>query len=313
MAKDTNRRYIWLLRTLLESGGLSYNQIRNRWLNSGENYEGKDLPIRTFHQHKNAVQEMFDINITSDPADGYRYKVEGADRVSRDNLTQWLKESAGITTALEECRDIRDRILLEPIAGGAGFLPVIVNAIRKNKVLEIYYQSFYMDEPRNMIMHPYAMKHLRRRWYMLGLDTGDSEVKQLALDRMKSVNPNGETFVYPKDMDPIEYYRNSIGVDMREADKPEIIVLRVLGKMIRYFETCPFHHSQKVVAVTDRYTDFEYFLIPNNELVRELLRYEQSVVVMQPDHLRTKMAFEAKRILNMYRSEPQDNIKKKNN
>ena len=62
MISKTFNRYIWLLNTLLQHKQLSYEEINALWR---ECYlgDGASLPLRTFHQHKNAVEELFGIEI----------------------------------------------------------------------------------------------------------------------------------------------------------------------------------------------------------------------------------------------------------
>lgn len=312
MSKDTNSRYIWLLRTLLEKGGLTYEQIRDRWECSSLNDDHSSFPKRTFHQHKSAVERMFQVSIKSDASDDYRYYVEDADEVSRENLTRWLIDSASVSSALDDCKDIKDRILLEQIACGAEFLPEIVGAIRAHQALDVEYQSFNMSQPETYTMYPYSLKNHNHRWYMLGLDKKNDRVIHLSLDRMKNVRNTGKSFNLPKNFNPAEYYANCIGIEIMPDDKPEKVVLRVLGKMVNYLHTTPLHHSQNVINETDDYTDYEYWLVVNNELVRKLLSLENSVKVLQPKSLKAKMVNEALKILNMYYNSEEENSQSTN-
>ena len=64
MAKDLFNRYIWLVDTiysLLE--GLTFEEINEKWECSGRT-EGSPLPLRTFHNHRAAIEELFEINIS---------------------------------------------------------------------------------------------------------------------------------------------------------------------------------------------------------------------------------------------------------
>lgn len=301
MAKDQNRRYIWLLRTLIETGGISLKELCDRWERSSENDDHKELKRRTFFEHKDAVERMFDVNIICKVIDGqYKYLVEDADLASRDNLYRWLLESASVSNTLSDCKDIRDRIILEPIAGGTQYLAVIVEAIRESKVLEVIYQSYGMTEPRTFTLHPYSLKNWQHRWYLLATNVEKNTLRKYELSRMHKVTKKAETFKIPKGFNPLGYYDDCIGIRLDEGTVPEKIVLRVYKGMQPYFESCPLHHSQTKVDYGDDYTDYQYRLVVNNDLYRQLLALEDQVEVMEPKSLREQMKIEALRILKRY-------------
>ena len=64
-------RYVWLVDTIYRAGRISFEEINERWLRSSLNDTGEELPIKTFHNHKNAIQQMFDIDIACDRRGGY--------------------------------------------------------------------------------------------------------------------------------------------------------------------------------------------------------------------------------------------------
>jgi len=69
-------RYVWLVETILRAGRITFEEINEKWTRSRLNYSGDDIPLRTFHNHRNAIEEMFDINIECDKRGGYLYYIE---------------------------------------------------------------------------------------------------------------------------------------------------------------------------------------------------------------------------------------------
>ncbi|MDR0863793.1 MAG: hypothetical protein LBO74_02525 [Candidatus Symbiothrix sp.] len=65
MAKSILNRYIWLADTVYRAGKITFEEINRKWLNTDWS-EGKDLPLRTFHNHRKAIEDLFDINIECD-------------------------------------------------------------------------------------------------------------------------------------------------------------------------------------------------------------------------------------------------------
>ena len=60
MVSKTFNRYIWLVNILMQNGKLSFEEISMFWEDSHLG-EGKTLPLRTFHQHRKAVEESLRI------------------------------------------------------------------------------------------------------------------------------------------------------------------------------------------------------------------------------------------------------------
>lgn len=62
MAKGLFDRYIWLIDTIYRAGKITFEEINKRWLRT-EMSNGEEIPLRTFHNHRKAIETMFDINI----------------------------------------------------------------------------------------------------------------------------------------------------------------------------------------------------------------------------------------------------------
>ena len=65
MARDLFRRYIWLVDTINRAKRITFGEINQKWKNSTIS-EGNDLPLRTFHNHREAIEETFNILIVCD-------------------------------------------------------------------------------------------------------------------------------------------------------------------------------------------------------------------------------------------------------
>ena len=70
------KRYIWLLDIIFNAKKISFEDINNRWQNASLNYSCEELPLRTFHNHREAISQMFDIDILCDRKDGNKYFIE---------------------------------------------------------------------------------------------------------------------------------------------------------------------------------------------------------------------------------------------
>lgn len=297
MHSNLYNRYLWLLNTLLLNKRLSFSEISKKWEQSFL-YEGKPLNLRTFHDHRNAVEEMFHVSIECDNSDGHRYYIENATALKNDRLRKWLLNSFNITNLVNEGQQMSKRILLEDIPCGAEYISTIIGAMQQNKVLRIEYQAFYEGDITEYLLQPYCMKMSHQRWYILG--KANDGLRHFALDRIMDLEMTDDEFIFPKNFSPKAYYSGSIGIWVNESVKPERVVLRAYGQMAKYFCTLPLHPSQKEIIETDKYADFEYQLSITRELVLTILSKGRYIKVLEPNRLCLMVEEETKEIMNLY-------------
>lgn len=67
MSKNLLSRYIWIIDTIRRHGSITRDELNRRWRNSPF-YTGEDLPRRTFYNYRNAIEELFNVNIGCNPS-----------------------------------------------------------------------------------------------------------------------------------------------------------------------------------------------------------------------------------------------------
>ena len=177
-------RYVWLVDTIYRAGRISFEEINERWQCSSLNDTGEELPLKTFHNHKNAIQQMFDINIGCDRRAGYLYYIEHVEDMERGGVRTWLLNTFAVNHLINESHHLKWRILFEEIPSGQRFLTQIIEAMRDNLTLEIIHQSFWSDTVSTFEVAPYCVKVFRQRWYMVGCSMSDRRLRVYALDRI---------------------------------------------------------------------------------------------------------------------------------
>lgn len=56
---------------------LTFEEINNLWIESCLSYgEGDELPLRTFHNYRKAIKDIFDVYIECDVKGGYKYYID---------------------------------------------------------------------------------------------------------------------------------------------------------------------------------------------------------------------------------------------
>ena len=286
-------RYVWLVDTIYRAGRISFEEINDRWKHSSLNDTEEDLPLKTFHNHKNAIQQMFDINIECDRRDGYLYYIEHAEDMERGGVRTWLLNTFAVNHLINESHHLKRRILFEEIPSGQRFLTQIIEAMRDSLTMDMNYQSFWNEKPTQFEVEPFCVKVFRQRWYVVARSVTDGRLRIYSLDRIVSLQTTDHPFTLPDDFDPEAYFADSFGVTVDEDCTVERVCVRVQGIQRQYIRTLPLHASQKEVETAEDASVFEFHLRPTLDFQQELLTHavnaEEDIEVLEPQWLREHM------------------------
>lgn len=287
MISKTFNRYIWLLNTLLQQKKLTFEEISKRWVDSHLG-DGKPLALRTFHVHREAIAELFGVQVKCDSST-YKYYIASPEQLREDKTRQWLLNSFTLSNMVEAGHNMKNRIIFEEIPGGTEYLQTIIESMQQNLELQIDYQPFYGHRVTFHIQ-PYAMKVFHQRWYIVGYLKEQEGVRNIALDRILELELTNEKFHYSDDFDAKKYYSNTIGVYVNEKLKPQKVVIRAFGIHVEYMRSLPLHYSQKEITCKyQQYSDFQYKLCLTPELSTKLLAMGENVEVLEPVELREEI------------------------
>ena len=299
MASNLFGRYVWLVDMLRKHKSLTYEEINDLWQQSGLCY-GDELPLRTFHNHRKAIEDIFDINIACDTRDGYKYYIDAPEQLGNDGLKCWLIDSYAMLNQIQADKSLKGRIILEDIPSGHAWLTTITEAMRGNKVLRITHRGFGKPEANCFEIEPYALKVVKRRWYVIARSPYYSERNKTkgykpedvfltyALDRISDVEETNQAFVLKKEFDIDEFFRGCCGVITSE-DKIVRVVLKAYEGFSDYLRTLPLHSSQVELSSDDEATLFEYHIKPTFDFYQLLLEQGDQIEVLEPESVRNEM------------------------
>ena len=295
MAKDSFKRYIWLLDTIQRYGSITLKDLKAKWERSSVNDEGKPLADRTFANYKANIEQIFDIEIRCDRTTN-EYFIYNEDDLDGNSIRDWMLNSLSLRNLLNESAGLHDRILLEDVPSSHRFLTSVIDSMRDNKKLCISYKGHSMTEYKDMGIHPYIIRLLKRRWYLIAYSEYSKGIRLYMLDRAASVNVLDEVFEMPEDFAAEGYFEDFYGVRRSEDDKQRV-VLKVNAKNRDLVRTVALHRSQEEIETNDEYSVFEYFLRPNFDFKQEIISYLDSVEVVEPLSLRKEIG---RIVLNVY-------------
>ena len=278
MTKDLFDKYIWLVDTIYRAGKITLEEINKRWMRS-QLSEGTSLPHRTFHNWRNAIEQVFDINIECDRTAGYYYYIENADDMEKGGIRNWLLNTFAVNNLINESHHLKRRILFENIPSGRQFLTPIIEAMRDGLEVNMLHQSYWRDTPTLYTVQPYCIKCKER-----------NDMRTFSLDRIQQLTTLDNHFTYPKNFDPDTYFADYFGIITDDEIDVEPVRIKVFGKQRLYVRALPLHHSQKEAEITDTYSVFEYHIKPTLDFEQEILSRGTDMEVLAPLWLRENIA-----------------------
>ena len=281
------KRYVWLLELLLDnSNGYSLKEINESLARENE----EEIPRRTFIRTKEAIEDIFSVQIKYDRQRDKYYIENGKETY------EFLLSAFAVNQMVSENRDLADRILLEDTPAGSNiFLPEITTAMRENRRLSITYQNYEMQTAREFEIEPYALRYFGRRWYVLAHTDFHASLRLYALDRMDDVKITNKFFKLPADFFADDYFSRYFGVIMNDG-KAEKVLLRTTDLRAKYLNSLPLHSTQKEVEPNL----FELCLVPTDDFINALRTMGAEVEVVSPDWLRKRLLQDAKEMVKKY-------------
>ena len=298
MAAHQVNVYFWLIDTIA-SGNLTRDDINRRWAHCryNDNHE-EEFPERKFHRYKEEIQEIFDVDIRCSKSRGNVYYIENKDDIS-GGTRQWFLNAMAVHSMMDQAKDITDCVLYEDIPEGTQYLSLIVDAIRHRTQLQLTYHSFNRQEQYELTLSPYCLKVFKQRWYVAGCpSTHPNETRIYALDRVQTMRPTDQNFIYPKKFDAKTFFAPYYGV-FRNAT-PTKVIIEATPASTQFLRLLPLHDSQKELRQFHGNTFFEYYIAPTLDFIQELRTHGTDIRVREPEELVAIFRNEAQKAYEMY-------------
>lgn len=282
---------MWVIKTILNAREITLKELNALWTKDSTvrlKEEGK-MPETTFFHYKKAIRELFGIKIACRYGKGRPYFIENHEALNKPSITAWLYTALASIDCLTEDERLHGKIIFEDSLGGYHLIPTILQAIKDNRILNITYMPINSYYPVKVNFSPYYLKQHHRNWYVIGCpDTSDQHCA-VALGEIITLTPTDNTF-NPEGAERVFSRLNEeIGINMDEMVKCQKVLIRFRGKQRGYISAIPLHASQKYMAATKEYTDYEYTLIPDSDFLSEILRLGTSAEILTPLWLREEM------------------------
>ena len=300
------KEYIWLVNTIKRARRISFAEIQEKWLDT-EMSGGVEFARSTFNRHKDAIQDIFGINIDCDRKGGYKYYIANEKVLREDTVQNWIVSTMSVNDVISDSKALHDRIVLQQIPCDE-YLETFINAMKRKVRVEVKYRRYESDNITEVDFEPYCLKLFNQRWYVLAHFHRDATPEKeerdyygvYSFDRMQEVSLTNVKFEVRDDFDAQDYFSDCFGVFVSESTPAERIVLRAYNKQRYYLNDLPLHHSQKVIGRGENYTDFEYYIRPTIDFCGHILSLANQLKVICPQSLADRIRQMAMDTLEMY-------------
>ena len=297
MAKNVINKYIWIVDTIQRYGRITREELNNLWVKSSLS-DGSPMSRRSFYNYRQAIAEMFNIEIENDTST-YEYYIAYDNSEQSSKMLNLLLDTASMSGMLRDSHDVSDRIILEEVPSARMHLPIVMEALKESSRITFSYRAYNrVNASHDIVIEPYCVRLFKQLWYVIGYNVKDKKIKTYSLDRMSDVVILNEKFELPGDFDASSYFKHCFGI-MTSQGTAKNIVLRATPNKAKYLRALPLHHSQHE-EVHDQYSLFHYHMFITNDFVAEILSHGAEVQVVNPPELRASVISQLRSALDQY-------------
>jgi len=177
--------------------------------------------------------------------------------------------------------------------GLENFTP-LVHAIKNSLITEFLYIKYDNSSQHIRKVEPYALKEFKGRWYLLAMEIdGRLEehgcIKTWGLDRIQDLYVTNNRFWKKPEFDPQSEFADSFGIFSDGDKQAEEVVLSFTPESGKYNESFPLHETQETLIDNDFEFRIRLKVKITYDFIMELLSQSESMRVIAPLHLKSKM------------------------
>ena len=276
-----SRRTVQMDIQLMRSNKLGYNAPI---IVTGKKYYSYEDPKYSITQapiNNNDVEKMKEIVGVLKQFNGFNYFDEMSDMIARlENTLYKSTHQGGNHIQFEGNQQLKGLQHINPL----------YQAILHRRPLLLEYKSFKAIQARKNIYYPYLLKEYRNRWFLITKPQNGKTLMTLALDRILDFQElPKEPFVPYEGVAFDRYYSDLIGVTKSENDRPHKVILQINKSNAPYVLTKPLHPSQTILKEEEHSLIIRIDVVLNFELEREILGFGESMKVLAPRLLASKI------------------------
>lgn len=294
------KEYIWLVNTIRKAGRISLSDINDLWLDTDMS-EGIEIARTTFNRHRNAIEDIFGINIDCDRRSGYKYYISNPEVLKEGSVQNWMLSTLTLGSIINDSMSLHESIIAEPVSVDDYILEQLTEAMKTGHRVNILYRQYGSPQSYWTGADPYCLKLFSQQWYLLAKVFG-SKFVMLSLNKIEDVRIQHHTFKTDKDFNAKDFFDDYFGVGIDEEVPKLNIKLRAHGDERFEVRDVPVHRSQSITHWDDDgdYADFELSLKPTPDFIDYLLSKSGRLQVLSPQSVIDQLKSRIERTNKMY-------------
>ena len=218
MSRHQLKKYIFIIDTVRSAGekGVTLAELNDKWERSYRNDSGKRIPWRTFIDDRDAIAELFGIEIECDKRDN-TYRI-GGNWDEYASVKDTLIDALVLNNAIREAPDLSNSIIFNDNFHQK-LMPPLVKAIKDHQTVRFHYvrdgriSSAGMEShiERDVSFQPYGLYN-STLWFTVGKNLKDGDIHVYALHHLSEFEFLDQHYQIPEDFN-LKHYTADFWVD----------------------------------------------------------------------------------------------------
>jgi len=166
--------------------------------------------------------------------------------------------------------------------------------------VKISYRALEREKAIEHLIEPYFIEPVAsgRSSYVIAYSHRSDSLLTFKIERIEAIEATSEPYVIPPDFDANEYLGSSWGIIV--GGEAETIKLKVAPEIARIMKETRWHPSQVVKRQKDGSAIMTFKAAPTIELSSWILKWGETVEVLEPEELRQEVMETAKKMAKIY-------------
>jgi len=234
---------------------------------------------RTFQRDLEDIRSIYNIDVQFD----FSRKVYFIDYEEKPGLGERILEAFDTLNALNINNNLVDCIQFEKQQPkGTENFHLLLHSIKNHFQIEFSHQKYWDQQATQRLLEPYFLKEFKSRWYLVGRETNNNQIKSFGLDRISSVNVLKTKFSVLDKPCISSYFQNSFGIVGPNSAAPSVVVLSFSAFQGKFIKALPLHSSQQIILDNAAELQIKLKLFITYDFIMEILSHGDNVRVVKP-------------------------------
>ena len=286
------QRYLLIIRKVNKHRYISLNELLNEVEKEIAIYEDTDtvgLSKRTIQRDFEDIRNIFKIDIMYSKSNNGYYILED-ERSDIERQLEYFDLIGTLDSELEKFVFAEKRK-----SKGTEYLYPLISAIKSSRIVEFRYRKFDNTVTKEKrIVHPYAIKEFKNRWYLLAVEIDGrleekGQIKTWGLDRIENIHLTNNLFVKNKQLDIENEFKNCFGIHSDDDKNVDEVILSFTPTSGKYNGSLPLHESQETLIDNEKEFRIKLQVKITYDFIMELLSQSEDLKVIAPKFLRERL------------------------